>query len=347
MRYAHIVGWGMEVPVRVLSNSDLEAIVETDDEWITTRTGIKERRIAEQHETTTSLALRAAQKALDIADILPSDIDLIIVATATPEYVFPSTASMVQDLLGASAAAAFDLSAACSGFIYAMDVATSKIRCGSINNALIIGAETLSRVVDWTEALAIRASLAARLEPEGASVSVNDLLLQAAARTLLEFPGLNGVFVGDPDAADAFIRPASGTAIGLVVALAEGMLVPVFHGAERRSLADIARQRSDAVVRARNFRLRHGEAGGATLTISNLGASGPDRFTAVLNPPESAILAVGRMRDLPVARDGAVVVRPVSDLTLTVDHRLADGRMASDFLARLVQILEGRDWTLE
>ena len=151
MRYAHIVGWGMEVPVRVLSNSDLEAIVETDDEWITTRTGIKERRIAEQHETTTSLALRAAQKALDIADILPSDIDLIIVATATPEYVFPSTASMVQDLLGASAAAAFDLSAACSGFIYAMDVATSKIRCGSINNALIIGAETLSRVVDWTD----------------------------------------------------------------------------------------------------------------------------------------------------------------------------------------------------
>ena len=206
---------------------------------------------------------------------------------------------------------------------------------------------TVSRVVDWTEALAIRASLAARLEPEGASVSVNDLLLQAAARTLLEFPGLNGVFVGDPDAADAFIRPASGTAIGLVVALAEGMLVPVFHGAERRSLADIARQRSDAVVRARNFRLRHGEAGGATLTISNLGASGPDRFTAVLNPPESAILAMGRMRDLPVARDGAVVVRPVSDLTLTVDHRLADGRMASDFLARLVQILEGRDWTLE
>ncbi|HML21692.1 MAG TPA: beta-ketoacyl-ACP synthase III [Aggregatilinea sp.] len=151
MRYAHLVGWGMEVPLQVLSNSDLEAIVETDDEWITTRTGIKERRIAEQHETTTTLATRAAQKALDVADVLPSEIDLIIVATATPEYIFPSTASMVQDLLGASNAGAFDLSAACSGFVYGLDVATSKIRCGSINTALVIGAETLSRVVDWTD----------------------------------------------------------------------------------------------------------------------------------------------------------------------------------------------------
>lgn len=150
-RYAHIVGWGMEVPTQVLSNSDLEAIVETDDEWITSRTGIKERRIAEQRETTTSLAVRAAQKALDVADVLPSEIDLIIVATATPEYIFPSTASMVQDLLGASGAGAFDLSAACSGFVYALDVAASKIRCGSINTAVIIGAETLSRVVDWTD----------------------------------------------------------------------------------------------------------------------------------------------------------------------------------------------------
>src|SRR5690606_31102028 len=127
LRYAHIVGWGMEVPSQVLSNSDLEAIVDTNDEWITSRTGIKERRIAEPRETTTSLATRAAQKALDVADLLPSDIDLIIVATATPEYIFPSTASMVQDYLGATNAGAFDLSAACSGFVYALDMAASKI----------------------------------------------------------------------------------------------------------------------------------------------------------------------------------------------------------------------------
>jgi 3-oxoacyl-[acyl-carrier-protein] synthase-3 len=151
LRYAHLVGWGYEVPAQVLTNTDLQAIVDTDDEWIVTRTGIRERRIAEQRETTTSLAIRAAQKALNVADVLPSEIDLIIVATATPEYIFPSTASMVQDMLGASNAGAFDLSAACSGFVYGVDMAVSKIRTGSINNAIVIGAETLSRVVDWAD----------------------------------------------------------------------------------------------------------------------------------------------------------------------------------------------------
>jgi 3-oxoacyl-[acyl-carrier-protein] synthase-3 len=151
LRYAHIIGWGMEVPSQVLSNSDLEAIVDTSDDWIMSRTGIKERRIAEQRETTTSLATRAAQKALNVADVLPSEIDLIIVATSTPEHAFPSTASLVQDLLGASNAGAYDLSAACSGFVYGLDMATNKIRTGSINTALVIGAETLSRVVDWAD----------------------------------------------------------------------------------------------------------------------------------------------------------------------------------------------------
>ncbi|MBI5961710.1 MAG: ketoacyl-ACP synthase III [Chloroflexi bacterium] len=150
-RFAHIVGWGMEVPAQVLSNSDLEAIVETNDEWIFTRTGIRERRIADQRETTTSLATRAAQKAMDVADLLPSEIDLIIVATATPEHSFPSTASLVQDLLGATNAGAFDLAAACSGFVYALDIAAGKIQHGTIQTAIVIGAETLSRVTDWTD----------------------------------------------------------------------------------------------------------------------------------------------------------------------------------------------------
>ncbi len=151
LRYAHIIGWGMEVPSQVLSNRDLEAIVDTNDEWIMTRTGIRERRIAEPRETTTSLATRAAQKALDVADVRPSEIDLIIVATATPEHAFPSTASLVQDFLGATNAGAFDLSAACSGFIYGLDMAASKIQTGAITTALVIGAETLSRVTDWTD----------------------------------------------------------------------------------------------------------------------------------------------------------------------------------------------------
>ena len=151
LRYAHIIGWGMEVPSQVLSNNDLAAIVDTSDEWIVSRTGIKERRIAEPRETTTSLATRAAQKALNVADVLPSEIDLIIVATATPEHMFPSTASLVQDLLGAANAGAFDLSAACTGFIYAVDMAANKIQTGTINTAVVIGAETLSRVTDWSD----------------------------------------------------------------------------------------------------------------------------------------------------------------------------------------------------
>lgn len=149
--YAHIIGWGMAVPEAVMTNDDMSAIVETNDEWITARTGIKERRIASERESTTTLAHRAAQQALLVADVLPSGIDLIIVATSTSENVFPSTASLVQDRLGAISAGAFDLGAACSGFVYALDMATQAIRSGSITTALVIGAETMSRVLDWQD----------------------------------------------------------------------------------------------------------------------------------------------------------------------------------------------------
>lgn len=150
-RYAHITGWGMAVPDRVLTNHDLEAIVETNDQWIRTRTGIAERRIADENESTGHLALRAAQAAIKVADILPTDIDLVIVATSTPEHIFPSTASLLQDWLGAKHAGAYDLSAACSGFVYALDMAAAKIRLGDIDTALVIGAETMSRVMNWSD----------------------------------------------------------------------------------------------------------------------------------------------------------------------------------------------------
>ncbi len=149
--YAHIVGWGMAVPETVLTNQDLEAIVETSDEWIQARTGIRERRIAEENESTATLGLKAAQRALEVADLLPIELDLVIVATSTPENIFPSTASLIQDWLGASRAGAFDLSAACSGFVYALDMASQSIRAGSIQTALVIGAETMSRVMDWQD----------------------------------------------------------------------------------------------------------------------------------------------------------------------------------------------------
>ncbi len=149
--YAHVVGWGMAVPENVLKNEDLEAIVETNDEWIRARTGIVERHIASEQESTASLGLKAARKALQVANLLPGDIDLIIVATSTPENIFPSTASLIQNWLGASKAGAFDLSAACSGFVYGVDMAAQAIRSGSIQKAVVIGAETMSRVMDWQD----------------------------------------------------------------------------------------------------------------------------------------------------------------------------------------------------
>lgn len=151
MTRAHIVGWGKYVPARVLTNHDLARIVDTTDEWIRTRTGIVERHIAADNETTATMAFHAAQEALEVAEIKPSQLELVIVATATPDHFFPSTACLVQDALGASHAAAFDLSAGCSGFVYGLYVAAGLIEAGIYKNALVIGAETLSRVTDWSD----------------------------------------------------------------------------------------------------------------------------------------------------------------------------------------------------
>ena len=151
-RYAHIVGWGYEVPSKVITNHDQEQIVETSDEWIRSRTGIEERLVAaDPKETTSSLAVVAARRALAVADVPPSKIDLIICATTTPEYSFPATACLVQNALGATNAGAFDLSAACSGFVYALSMARGHIIAGDAEYVLVIGSETLSRIVDWTD----------------------------------------------------------------------------------------------------------------------------------------------------------------------------------------------------
>ena len=150
-RYAHITGWGMAVPDKILTNKDLEAMVDTNDEWIVSRTGIRERRIAKEDETTASLAVDASLRALSVANLPPQKLDLIVIATSSPEYIFPATACLVQDQIGAVNAGAFDLSAACSGFIYALNVATQAICSGSIRNALVIGSETLSRIINWQD----------------------------------------------------------------------------------------------------------------------------------------------------------------------------------------------------
>ncbi|NIK75662.1 3-oxoacyl-[acyl-carrier-protein] synthase-3 [Paenibacillus castaneae] len=146
-----IVGTGKYVPERILSNKDLEAMVETNDEWIVTRTGIKERRIAAAEEATSDLALHASRLAIEAAGLTAEDIDLIIVATVTPDTLFPSTACLLQEKLGAKKAAAFDLSAACSGFIYGLATGSSMISTGMYKHVLVVGAETLSRITDYTD----------------------------------------------------------------------------------------------------------------------------------------------------------------------------------------------------
>ncbi|WP_168122318.1 beta-ketoacyl-ACP synthase III [Paenibacillus sp. HB172176] len=146
-----IIGTGKYVPERILTNQELEQMVETNDEWIVTRTGIKERRMAAAAEATSDLAFEASKKAIEAAGLTAKDIDLIIVATITPDMFFPSTACLLQDKLGAPQAAAFDLSAACSGFIYGLATATSMISTGLYKHVLVVGAETLSRITDYTD----------------------------------------------------------------------------------------------------------------------------------------------------------------------------------------------------
>jgi 3-oxoacyl-[acyl-carrier-protein] synthase-3 len=150
-RRAVITATGRSLPEKILDNADLEKMVETSDEWITTRTGIKQRHIAVNGETTASLSLQAARQALDTAGMDGNDLDLIICATVTPEMVFPATACFIQDGLKNNHCCAFDLSAACSGFTYGMAVASNFITSGQCQNALVIGAETLSTIVDYSD----------------------------------------------------------------------------------------------------------------------------------------------------------------------------------------------------
>ncbi|MCF7955528.1 MAG: ketoacyl-ACP synthase III [Phycisphaerae bacterium] len=148
---AVIAGTGMHVPAGTLTNADLEKIVDTSDEWISTRTGIKTRHICKEGDTTATLAAEAAQKAIEDAGITPLDIDIIIVATITPEMVFPSTACFVQQLIGATNAWAFDVNAACSGFVYSLSIAHQFVTSGRYQNILVIGAETLSKITDYED----------------------------------------------------------------------------------------------------------------------------------------------------------------------------------------------------
>ncbi len=149
--YSRIVGTGGYLPEKILTNHDLEKMVDTSDQWIQERTGIRERHVAQEDETTCDLAEKAARQAMQAASIGPDDVDLIILATTTPDKIFPSTACLLQSRLDIHGCAAFDIQAVCSGFVYALGIADKFIGAGTAKCALIIGAETLSRIIDWTD----------------------------------------------------------------------------------------------------------------------------------------------------------------------------------------------------
>ena len=191
-----IAGTGSYVPERVLTNSDLEIMVDTSDEWITTRTGIKERRIAAEDEFTSHLAVKASRKAIEQAGISPSEVELIIVATITPNTLTPATACYVQHELGAHQAVAFDISAACSGFLYAMRLAERMISGGTCKNALILGAEKLSAFVNWDDRSTCvlfgdgaGAALLKRAREEEGQILAIDIGTDGGQTDLLNIPG--------------------------------------------------------------------------------------------------------------------------------------------------------------
>ncbi|MGO4531345.1 beta-ketoacyl-ACP synthase III [Paenibacillus sp. 2TAF8] len=195
LRPVGIIGTGKYVPEKILTNSDLEKMVDTNDEWIVSRTGIKERHIAAPDQATSDLAYEAALKALESAGMTGSDLDLIIVATITPDSSFPSTACILQDKLGAKGAAAFDLSAACSGFVYGLATATSFIKSGMYNNALVIGADCLSRITDYTDRNTCvlfgdgAGAVVVGEVPEGRGFKAFDLGAEGAGGSLLNIEG--------------------------------------------------------------------------------------------------------------------------------------------------------------
>ncbi len=149
--YSRIAGTGSYLPSKVLTNDDLARIVDTSDEWIAARTGIRERHVAAEGETTSDLAFHAAVRAMEAAGVSAGELDLIVVGTTTPDLIFPSTACLLQHRLGANGCGAFDVNAACSGFLYALAVADKFIKSGDAKTVLVVGSETLTRMVDWTE----------------------------------------------------------------------------------------------------------------------------------------------------------------------------------------------------
>jgi 3-oxoacyl-[acyl-carrier-protein] synthase-3 len=222
----HLTGWGAYAPSRVLTNADLERLVETSDEWITTRTGIRERRIAGPEDTTASMGAIAGLRAIATAGLEPQDIDLIIVGTLTPDYLLPSSAALVKQAIGNTRAAAMDLAAACSGFVYGYAVAHAYVSAGLATHALVIGSETMSRCTDFTDRStcvlfgdgAGAAVLSAADEPGGA-LGI-EMTTDTAATYSIWIPGGGGARPASPamlEAREQYMRMKGGETFKLAV----------------------------------------------------------------------------------------------------------------------------------
>jgi pyruvate dehydrogenase E2 component (dihydrolipoamide acetyltransferase) len=195
----------------------------------------------------------------------------------------------------------------------------------------------LTAEVDATALMRMREGLLPKIEATaGVRLTVTDILVQVCAQALREFPNANVAW----DEEGGGIRRQPTVNLGLATALEDGLVVPVLHGADQLSLSEIARRRADLVTRAQAGKLTLAELEGGTFTLTNLGMFGVDQFQAILNPSQAAILAVGRVKERPVAHEGAVVVRPTVHLTLSVDHRLLDGAQAARFLERIARYIE-------
>jgi len=203
--YSRIAGTGGYLPATVLTNDDLAQRVDTSDEWIAARTGIRRRHIAAQSEYTSDLALAAARIALSAANIASANVDLIVLATTTPDMIFPSTACIVQEKLGTKGGAAFDVQAVCSGFVYALAVADRMVACCNAKNALVIGAEIYSRILDWNDRgtcvlFGDGAGAVVLVPSEAPGIMSSHLHADGSYRRILEVPGgvANGVVHGKP-----------------------------------------------------------------------------------------------------------------------------------------------------
>ncbi len=234
MAHTRIAGTGSYLPEKVVTNQDLEKMMDTSDEWIRERTGIKRRHIAADDETSSDMALVAAQRAMTMAEVEPADIDLIIIGTVTPDKVFPSTACIVQRRLGIQGCPAFDVQAACSGFIYAMDLADRYLRTGAARNALIIGCEMLSRITDWDD----RAT--AVLFGDGAGAAV----LQPS-----DEPGIISTHIHSDGQYEDLLQVPSGISLGYDAVCAEKAFIQMDGNAVFRravaTLGSIARETLD------------------------------------------------------------------------------------------------------